>query len=163
MKQDIRPITEKEETWIEARLEEARAFVEMHSPGDAGQLLGIDALDRALAGWVALGETDPEKVAPAIDVVAVTFGRFLVRSLDFSWVMVTGEQGAELALHGLPGRGDVLIFPQDLVGKRCRKGEKDFLKATFRQISQHIGMLGGSSRKSPTRLTGWHASKKTRI
>ena len=151
MKQDIRPITEKEKAWIEARLDEARAFVDMHSPGDTGQPFGIDGLDRALAGWVDLGETEPEKVAAAVDVVAVTFGRFLERSRDFSWVMVTGGQGTELALHGLPGRGDVLIFPQDLVGKRCQKGEKGFLKATLRQISQHVGLLGGSSRKSAER------------
>lgn len=148
MKQDIKPVSEKEKAWIEARLDEARAFVDTHSPGDAGQPLGMDGLDRALAGWVDLGETDPKKVAAAVDVVAVAFGRFLERSLDFSWVMVTGGQGTELALHGLPGRGDVLIFPQDLVGKRCWKGEKGFLKATCRQISQHVGLLGGSSRKS---------------
>jgi uncharacterized protein DUF3806 len=147
MKQDLKPITEKERAWIEARLNEARAFVDTHSPGDAGQPFGIDAMDRALAGWVNLGETEPEKVAAAVDVVAVTFGRFLERSLDFSWVMVTGVQSSELALHGLPGRGDVLIFPQDLVGKRCRKGAKNFLKTTIQQISQHVGSLGGASRK----------------
>ena len=147
MKQHIKPITDKQKAWIEARLDEARAFVDTHSPGDAGQPFGIDGLDRALAGWVDLGETEPEKVAAAVDVVAVTFGRFLVRSLDFSWVTVTGEQGAELALHGLPGRGDVLIFPQDLVRKRCGKGEKNFLKATAGQILQHVGLLGGASQK----------------
>ena len=147
MKQDIQPITDKQKAWIEARLDEVRAFVDTHSPGDAGQPVGSDALDRALAGWVDLGETDPEKVAAAVDVVAVTFGRFLERSLDFSWVTVTGPHGTELALHGLPGRGDVLIFPQDLVGKRCQKGEKKFLKATLRQISQHVGLLARSSRE----------------
>ena len=142
MQQDIKPITEKEKAWIGARLDEARAFVDTHSPGDAGHPLTVDGLDRALAGWVDLDETEPEKVAAAVDVVAVTFGRFLVRSLDFSWVTVSGEQGAELALHGLPGRGDVLIFPQDLVDKRCRQGEKKFLKTTFQQIAEHVGSLG---------------------
>ena len=151
MKQDIKPITDKERAWIDARLDEVRAFVDTHSPGDAGQPLGVDGLDRALAGWVDLGETNPEKVAAAVDVVAVTFGRFLERSLDFSWVTVTGGQATELALHGLPGRGDVLIFPQDLVGKRCQKGEKNFLKATLQQISQHVGLLGRASRESAGR------------
>ena len=148
MKQDIKPVGEKEKAWIEARLGESRAFVDTHSPGDAGQPFGIDGLDRALAGWVDLGETEPEKVAAAVDVVAVAFGRFLERSLDFSWVMVTDGQGTELALHGLPGRGDVLIFPQDLVGKRCQKGEKRFLKATLQQVSQHVGLLGRLARES---------------
>jgi hypothetical protein len=148
MKQDIRPITEKERAWIEARLEEAREFVDAHSPGDAGHPLTVDGLDRALAGWVELNETEPEKVAAAVDVVAVAFGRFLERSLDFSWVTVAGERGAELALHGLPGRGDVLIFPQGLVDKRGRKGEKRFLKSTLQQISRHVGLLGKSPRKS---------------
>jgi len=148
MKQNIKPVGEKEKAWIEARLDDVRAFVDTHSPGDAGHPLTIDGLDRALAGWVGLDETEPEKVAAAVDVVAVTFGRFLERSLDFSWVTVTGGQGTELALHGLPGRGDVLIFPQDLVGKRCRKGERKFLKTTFQQIAEHVGSLGGGRTES---------------
>ena len=148
MKRDIKPITDKEKVWIEARREEARAFVDTHSPGDAGQPISSKALDRALAGWIDLGETDPERITAVVDVVAVTFGRFLERSLDFSWVTVAGEQGTELALHGLPGRGDVLIFPQDMVSKRCLSGEKNFLKPTLQQIAGHVGSLGRSPGKS---------------
>ena len=84
MKQQIKPITEQERAWIDARLEESRAFVDTHSPGDAGHPLTINGLDRALAGWVALNETEPEKVAAAVDVVAIAFGRFLEKSLDLT-------------------------------------------------------------------------------
>ena len=101
MKHRIKPVTDKEKAWIEARLDEARAFVDLHSPGDVGQPIGSDGLDRALAGWIDLRETDPEKIAAVVDVVAVTFGRFLQRSLDFSWVTVAGEEGTELAGYGL--------------------------------------------------------------
>jgi Domain of unknown function (DUF3806) len=148
MKQQIKPITEQERAWIDARLDESRAFVDTHSPGDAGHPLTIDGLDRALAGWAALNETEPGNVAAAVDVVAVTFGRFLEKSLDFSWVTVGAGQETELALHGLPGRGDVLIFPQDLVGRRGREGGKKLLKNTVQQIAEHVGSLGRSRPKS---------------
>ena len=44
------------------------------------------------------------------------------------------------------GRGwaRLRLFPQDLVGKRCEKGEKKFLKDTFQQIAQHVGLIGKS-------------------
>ncbi len=148
MKQQIKPITEKERAWIDARLDESRTFVDTHSPGDVGHPLTINGLDRALAGWVALNETEPEKFAAVVDVVAVSFGRFLEKSLDFTWVTVGAGQEAELALHGLPGRGDVLIFPQDLVGRRGREGGKGLLKSTFQQIAEHVGSLGRSRPQS---------------
>ncbi|HID76521.1 MAG TPA: DUF3806 domain-containing protein [Planctomycetaceae bacterium] len=141
MKQTIEPLTAAEEEWIRDQLDGVRIFVEAFSPEDAPEALTLGALDRAFAAWTATRETDPQQINAAIRVVGIGFGELLVRGLGLSWVVVTDDRGRELAVHGLPGRGDVLVFPQSLVAKRWQKRTTYFLASVFQQIAAHLAAL----------------------
>jgi hypothetical protein len=156
----IEPLTADKQAWINGRIEEARKFVDAFSPEDAGEPIMLPVLDRAFAAWVE-GEgkgvgnllceapfgpfrqkvPDPFSPAAVIDVVGVAFGQILVNALDLRWVVHTTQQGSELAVHGLPGEGDVLVFPQELVAKRRQKGETGFLHPAYQNIARHIKVL----------------------
>ena len=137
------PPTAEHRRWIESQLDAARDFVPRHSPMDADNPLSIGALDRALAGWFAShGETDD---AAAVDDMAnalgATFGQLLVEHVNFQWVLVGDDSAGELAVHALPGAGDVLIFPFELLTKRYKTTQQGFLKDTYHSISSHVKSL----------------------
>jgi hypothetical protein len=141
MNQRIDSLTDDERAWIATHLEAARKFVDAYSPEDAEEPLTLGALDRAFAAWLDSDVTDPEQVNSAINVVGAAFGDSLVKGLGLRWVIVTDAGGSELAVHGLPGQGDVLVFPQNFVAKRWEKRETFFLVPSYKQIARHLETL----------------------
>lgn len=136
------PPTAEHRRWIESQLEAARDFVPRHSPMDADNPLSIGALDRALAGWLTSeGETaEDDAVDDMTAALGATFGQLLVEHVNFQWVLV----GDELAVHALPGAGDVLIFPFELLTKRYKTSQQGFLKDTYHSISSHVKSMCGA-------------------
>ena len=141
MDQKIEPLTAAEKDWIQNQLAAASEFVAAFSPDDADKPLTLGALDRAFAQWLATGETDSHRINAAINVVGVAFGQSLVEGLGLRWVIVSDEQGTELAVHGLPGKGDVLVFPQNFVAKRWDERATHFLGHSYQQIASHVESL----------------------
>jgi hypothetical protein len=141
MKQTLAPLTAEEEALLQTQLDGAKKFVDAFSPDDAAEPLSVGALDRAFAEWLSAGATDPSQITAAINAVGAAFGQFLIQGLGLRWVMVSDANGTEAAVHGLPGKGDVLIFPQSLVAKRYEKREMYFLVRSYHSISQHIRMI----------------------
>ncbi len=113
---------------------------------DADNPLSIGALDRALAGWLTSdGETaEGTAVDDMANALGATFGQLLVEHLNFQWVLVGDNSDAELAVHALPGVGDVLIFPFELLTKRYKTSEQGFLKDTYHSISSHVKSMCGA-------------------
>jgi uncharacterized protein DUF3806 len=70
----------------------------------------LAALDRAFAAWLP-SEPAAAEINAIINCVAIAFGQALVDKAGLQWVVATDEHGAELAVHGLPNRGDVLVYP----------------------------------------------------
>jgi len=138
MKQKIEPLTAAEKDWIRDQLAAASHFVAAFSPDDADKPLTLGSLDRAFAQWLATDETDSNRINAAINVVGVAFGQSLVQGLGLGWVIASDAQGTELAVHGLPGRGDVLVFPQNFVAKRWEERAAHFLGPSYAQIASHI-------------------------
>lgn len=58
--------------------------------------------------------------------------------IGLSWVVATDEYGTELAVYGLPNRGDVLVYPANFVGKRWERREVNFLGDSHRRIAQDV-------------------------
>lgn len=141
MDQKIEPLTAAEKDWIQNQLAAASEFVAAFSPDDADKPLTLGALDRAFAEWLTTGETDSNLINAVINVVGVAFGQSLVEGLGLRWVIVSDERGIELAVHGLPGRGDVLVFPQNFVAKRWEQRTTHFLGHSYEQIASHIESL----------------------
>jgi hypothetical protein len=102
--------------WVDANLVKAREFVVAAGRQlEANEALSPDPLDAAWSFWLSrlqAGE-DPN---PAINALALAFGKYLLDRLQLSWKVVEDEYGTEVALHGQPN--DVLIFPPNLVAKR---------------------------------------------
>jgi len=68
----------------------------------------------------------------------VAFGQSLVDGLGLAWVIATDQHGADLAVYGLPGKGDVLIYPANFVAKRWERRETNFLEKSYAQIARDL-------------------------
>ena len=144
MHQKIDPINDSEAAWIRQQLEAAANFVATHSPADAKDPLSLAALDRAFAAWMASAASQPgdaDALNPVINCVGIAFGRALVEGAGFRWVIATDKHGTELAVHALPGRGDVLVYPANFVAKRWERRETNFLEDSFRRIEADLAAI----------------------
>jgi Domain of unknown function (DUF3806) len=139
--QKIEAINEKEGTWLKDQIHNASKFVECFSPADGGQPLTLAALDRAFAAWVTSGPSEADIVNAIINYVGIAFGQSLVDTVGFKWVIATDDHGSELAVHGLPEQGDVLVYPTNFVAKRWERRETNFLEEAYRQIANDVGAV----------------------
>jgi hypothetical protein len=155
MKQKVDNLTGKEEAWVAGQLDAAASFVEAYSPGDAGQPLSLAALDRAFAAWLATNESNTELINGVINCVGVAFGQFLVDGLGLKWVIATDAQGSDLAVYGLPRRGDVLVYPATFVAKRWERRETHFLEASYRRIAEQVASLRRANAGEEKRRPWW--------
>src|SRR5438067_141657 len=114
MEQKIEEISGKEKSWINMQLEGASKLVGIMAPEAAGQPMTLKLLDRVFAGWMALEEKDENVINAVINQVGITFGQELVERLNLRWVIATDKHGSDLAVYGLPGKGDVLVYPANL-------------------------------------------------
>jgi hypothetical protein len=138
MKQRIDSLNANEAAWIRTQLENASKFVEGFSQEDAEKPLTLPALDRAFAVWVASEPSEADLINAVINYVGIAFGQSLVDGIGLKWVIATDDQGSELAVHGLPGRGDVLVYPTNFVAKRWERRETNFLEKAYQQIGRDV-------------------------
>jgi Domain of unknown function (DUF3806) len=134
----IESINEKEHAWIKAQLENASNFVEGFSPGESGQPLTLAVLDQAFAAWVASEPTGTNLISAIINYLGIAFGQALVDGIGFQWIIATDDHGSDLAVHGLPGRGDILVYPVNFVAKRWERREINFLEDAYRKITHNV-------------------------
>lgn len=73
-----------------------------------------------------------------INYVGIAFGQRLVDGIGLKWVVATDQHGSELAVYGLPGRGDVLVYPANFVAKRWERKETNFLDDAYEKIARHV-------------------------
>jgi hypothetical protein len=133
----ISPLSEAEQAWIRAQLTAAAQFVADY--GSKRTAPGLESLDHAWASWLDRQNVDPEDPNPVINAVGVAFGQALIDSLDgFGWVLAEDAQGTDLAVYGLPGVADVLVYPANLVAKRYERREPWFLRTTHDEMVAQI-------------------------
>jgi hypothetical protein len=148
--QKIEPLNEKEKAWINKQVESAASFIERFSPIDSARPLTLGALDRAFAIWLASNPANPELINEAINSVGMAFGQALVDGIGLKWVVATDDRGTDLAVHGLPGNGDVLIYPANFVAKRWERRETGFLEDAYQRIVSDIDMISRERQSSRT-------------
>lgn len=141
MKPTIENLTEKEKEWVATQLKGAAQLVEIFLPSEAGKPLTLKALDQAFALWLAGNEPDTAIINVVINQVGVAFGQFLVDGLGLGWVIATDEHGTDLAVYGLPDKGDVLVFPANFVAKRWERRETKFLEDSYHKITEQVRTL----------------------
>ncbi len=148
------PLTEAERNWVAQQLEGARLFIAAMSPADAGRPVTLEALDRAFAAWLPQAGDDVTRINATINVVGTQFGEFLVDRAGFEWTIAADDQGTDLAVRALPGRGDVLVYPANFVAKRSERRESNFLAAAFQAIREQVAAIAGGSAQ-PERRPWW--------
>ncbi len=82
--------------------------------------------------------TNTDDINYAINCIGIPFGSLLVQTGEFEWCIASDDWGTDLAVRGLPGRGDVLVYPADFVSKRWESRTTDFLTDAFSQIIRHL-------------------------
>ena len=153
MEQEISELTEREKEWLAFQLQIASAFIERFSPRDASHPISLAALDRAFATWMATQPTESDVINGAINGVGMAFGQTLVDGLGMQWIIATDDQGSDMAVYGLPGSGDVLVYPANFVAKRWERREVNFLEASYRLIAEDVGRLAREhGLKSPSKV-----------
>jgi hypothetical protein len=142
MKQRIDALNQQEQAWLAEQLVNATKLVNDFSPPQASQPLTSAALDRAFAAWLTSASArNGDSVNKIINAVGVAFGQLLVEGLGLTWVIAKDEQGSDLAVYGLPGTGDVLIYPTNFVAKRWERREANFLEDAYQQIAKQVEKL----------------------
>lgn len=134
----IDELTENEQAWLVEQLHGAELFVEAYAPGEGQGLPSLEALDRAWTAWMAAGETDGTVINGAVNAVGAAFGQWLSEGGVLRWVIATDEHGSDLAVYGLPGRGDILVYPANFVAKRYERRETGFLARSYQQITEQV-------------------------
>ena len=145
---EFEELRDSEVLWIKDQTEAAVGFVDKYSPGDAGQPLTLDALDRAFSVWLISESPETDEVNAVINAVGIAFGSFLVRDAGFSWTVATDEHGCEMAVLALPGQADVLVYPANFVAKRWERREASFLAASFAKIDNETKNLAEKLRQA---------------
>jgi len=137
-------LTDAEQTWVDQQLAGAARFVEDY--GSMRNTAGLEALDHAWAAWLDRQLVDPEDPNAVINAVGVALGQALVDGLEgFEWVIADDGEGTDLAVFGMPGAGDVLVYPANLVAKRYDARDPMFLQSTHDAIVEKVRQLRARS------------------
>src|SRR5205814_7191495 len=105
----------------------------------------LATLDTAFAAWMAVNESDADVINAIINQVGIAFGQFLVDGLPLRWVIASDKQGSDLAIYGLPGKGDVLVYPANLVAKRWERRETGFLENCYQETARNVRALSSGA------------------
>jgi Domain of unknown function (DUF3806) len=142
---NVSALSDAEQAWIRQQLAAADQFVTDYGSARVVQELGgtgLAALDHAWASWLDRQVVDPQDPNPVINAVGVAFGEALIGALEgFGWVIATDAQGSDLAVSGLPGSGDVLVYPANVVAKRYESRTAVFLVALHAEMVRDIEQL----------------------
>jgi Domain of unknown function (DUF3806) len=133
---------ESELNWIRQNIAVARALAEQYGvsserPLDANTLDGVYANRRA--DWDQ--QDDGERLDPndVVNAIGLAFGQSLVDQHGLHWVVASDEHGTEIAVHG--SKGDLLVYPTNLVGKRFESGETGFLAPIAAEVAARVAEL----------------------
>jgi hypothetical protein len=149
MKQKIEQLTEKERHWIKAQLLAASSFVEAFASAAKAHPPSLPALDMAFAAWIKTQSNGTDLINGVINAVGIAFGSHLVDGLGLNWVIATDDQGSDLAVYGLPNRGDLLVYPANFVAKRWERREVNSLERSFSLIEENLRRLKESYSAKP--------------
>ena len=135
----IEQLTAGEHEWIAQQIAIAHTFVQSTLNKDVEELPSPEDLDQAFNSW--LPSHDPAHANYVVNCVGVAFGQHLVDSTPLEWVIASDAYGTELALYGLPGQGDVLVYPQNFVAKRYEANVGIFIAESVNKIRSDLNSL----------------------
>ena len=141
MDAQIEQLTAGEQEWIAQQIAMAHEFVQRTLNKDTNELPSPEDLDQAFNAWLHSTSHDASDVNLVINCVGVAFGQHLVDSTPLEWIIASDEYGTELALYGLPGQGDILVYPQNFVVKRYEANVGTFIVESVNQIRSDVSSV----------------------
>jgi len=144
----IEQLTAGEHEWIEQQLAIAQEFVQRTLNKDTEELPSPEDLDQAFDSWLHSLSQDPSDANSVINCIGIAFGQHLVDSTPLEWVIASDAYGTELALYGLPGQGDVLVYPQNFVAKRYEANVGIFIVGSLNQIRSDVSSVMRNHQKT---------------
>jgi hypothetical protein len=131
----LEPLTSAEVDWVRSSIAEL---------GEQDVLFGdIDDLgrhyDEMLSAWLRLDESQRPDPNGIINQIGLAFGQFVADQAKLDWTVATDAHGTEIALHR--ARGNVLIYPTDLVAKRWAAHARNTLPAMARDMIATVGEI----------------------
>ena len=131
----LEPLTQAEIDWV-------RSNIAGLSEQDV--VLGdIDDLGRhyneMLTAWLRLSEAQRPDPNAIITQIGLGFGQYVADHAKLDWTVATDDYGAEIALYRT--RGNVLIFPTDLVAQQWAAQERHTLPALARDMIATVEQL----------------------
>lgn len=131
----LEPLTAAEVTWLRTTL--AELWEQDVRAGD------IDDLgrhyDELLTAWLRLREADRPDPNAVINQIGLAFGQYVADRAHLEWKVATDSHGTEIALHRT--RGDVLVYPTNLVAKRWVAEETRALPALARATIDAVDQI----------------------
>ena len=137
----IEQLTAGEHEWIVQQIAIAHEFVQRTLNKDTDELPSPADLDQAFNAWLHSTSHDPSAANSIVNCVGVAFGQHLVDSTPLEWVIASDEYGTELALYGLPGQGDILVYPQNFVAKRYEANVGIFIVESINKIRSDVSSV----------------------
>jgi len=137
----IEQLTAGEHEWIGQQIASAHEFVQRTLNKDTEELPSPEDLDQAFNSWLHSLSHDPSDANSVVNCVGVAFGQHLVDSTPLEWVVASDAYGTELALYGLPGQGDILVYPQNFVAKRYEANVGIFIVESVEKIRSDVSSV----------------------
>ena len=138
MKPKIDQLTSAEQDWILQQIGAAKEFAYKTTGADPMDLPSPEDLDQAFNSWLTSVSHDSADANSIVNCVGIAFGQHLVNTTPLQWVIATDDYGTELAVHGLPGTGDILVYPQNFVAKRYEAKVGTFIVESIKQIQTEV-------------------------
>jgi Domain of unknown function (DUF3806) len=131
----LEPLTTAEVDWVRQSIAElAEQDVRLGDIDDLGR-----HYDEMLNAWVRLNESQRPDPNAIINQIGLAFGQYVADHARLDWTVATDSHGTEIALHR--ERGNVLIYPTDLVAKRWAAHEQHVLPALARTMIETVGQI----------------------
>jgi hypothetical protein len=128
----LEPLTVAEVDWVRSSIAGlAEQDVRLGDIDDLGR-----HYDEMLNTWLRLPDgrrTDPNAI---INQIGLAFGQYVGDQARLDWVVATDDHGTEIALHR--ERGNVLIYPVDLISQRWTAHEQHVLPALARTMIETV-------------------------
>src|ERR1044072_1158322 len=137
----IEHVTDGEHECIAQQISIAHEFVQRTLNKDTEELPSPEDLDQAFNSWLHSLSRDEADANSVVNCVGVAVGQHLVNSTLLEWVIASDEYGTELALYGLPGQGDILVYPQNFVAKRYEANVGIFIVESVNQIRSDVNSV----------------------
>lgn len=113
------PLNTSEASWCDEQHVRACDLVSYYT-GDETDEPTLDQLDATVLAWAADSSGERPDVAEIDNSLGIAFGEILAEDAGLTWVIATGPQGSDLALH--TADDEVVLFPRIVVAERLDEG-----------------------------------------